>query len=60
MRRPPELAEDMADRIAAMRAYGATLTGIADRPHEEGVSAARGDDHWWPSSVRAVLNRRVA
>ncbi len=54
---PRSLPEDVADRITALRADGATLTGIADRLNGEGVPTARGGARWYPATVRAVLNR---
>ncbi len=55
---PRSLPDDVADRINAMRTEGATLTAIADRLNDEGVPTAKGGDRWWPSSVRAILNRQ--
>ena len=46
----PELRE----RIAAMRAAGITLQGIADELNAERVPTLRGGSHWRPSSVRTA------
>jgi peptidoglycan hydrolase-like protein with peptidoglycan-binding domain/DNA invertase Pin-like site-specific DNA recombinase len=50
----PELKE----RIAAMRANGLTLQGIADRLNAEGVPTLRGGEKWRPSSVQAAVGYR--
>ncbi|MGY1719291.1 recombinase family protein [Blastococcus sp. SYSU DS0552] len=55
---PRVLPDDVADRITELRQGGATLTAIADRLNGEGVPTAKGGDRWWPSSVRAILNRQ--
>ncbi len=47
----------VADRIRQLRSEGATLTAIADLLNEEEVSTATGKGHWFPATVRAVLNR---
>ena len=48
---PPELAE----RIRALRAGGATLQAICDTLNAEGVPTPRGGRYWRPTSLRAVL-----
>lgn len=55
--RPPQITDDVAQRAADLRATGLTLAEVADRLTAEGVPTARGGDRWWPSTVRAVLNR---
>ena len=55
--RPPEVTDDVAQRVVGLRATGATLAEIADRLTDDGVPTARGGDRWWPSTVRAVLAR---
>lgn len=55
---PRSLPDDVAQRINDLRQDGATLTAIADRLNLERVPTAKGGDRWWPSSVRAVLNRQ--
>ncbi len=53
---PRLLPDAVADRIRQLRSEGATLTAIADLLNEE-VSTATGKGHWFPATVRAVLNR---
>lgn len=48
---PPELAE----RIRALRAGGATLQAICDRLNADGIPTPRGGLAWRPSSLRAIL-----
>jgi DNA invertase Pin-like site-specific DNA recombinase len=55
--RPPEVTDDVAQRVIELRSTGATLAEIADRLTDDGVPTARGGDRWWPSTVRAVLAR---
>ncbi len=57
---PRTLPDDVADRITELRQGGATLTAIAARLNAEAVPTAKGGDRWWPSSVRAILNRQPA
>jgi DNA invertase Pin-like site-specific DNA recombinase len=44
--------------IAALRAGGMTLQGIADRLNAEGVPTLRGGKEWRPSSVQAAVGYR--
>jgi peptidoglycan hydrolase-like protein with peptidoglycan-binding domain/DNA invertase Pin-like site-specific DNA recombinase len=44
--------------IAALRANGMTLQGIADRLNAEGVPTLRGGQKWRPSSVQAAVGYR--
>jgi peptidoglycan hydrolase-like protein with peptidoglycan-binding domain/DNA invertase Pin-like site-specific DNA recombinase len=44
--------------IAALRADGMTLQGIADRLNAEGVPTLRGGQKWRPSSVQAAVGYR--
>lgn len=53
--RPVTLPEAVRDRIAADRAAGATLSGIARALTAEGVPTARGGAKWYPSTVAAVV-----
>jgi DNA invertase Pin-like site-specific DNA recombinase len=55
--RPRSLPDDVAERVATLRASGATLAAIADLFNAEGVPTARGGSRWHPATVRAVLNR---
>jgi peptidoglycan hydrolase-like protein with peptidoglycan-binding domain/DNA invertase Pin-like site-specific DNA recombinase len=49
---------ELKGRIAAMRANGLTLQGIADRLNAEGVPTLRGGEKWRPSSVQAAVGYR--
>ncbi len=55
--RPRSLPDDVAERVASLRADGATLASIAEQLNAEGVSTARGGARWHPATVRAVLHR---
>jgi DNA invertase Pin-like site-specific DNA recombinase len=46
--------DDIKQRIAAMRADGMTLQGIADVLNREGVPTLRGGTEWRPSSVQTA------
>lgn len=48
----------LSERIARMRAQGATLQAIADRLNEEGVPTVRGGAKWRHSSVQAATGYR--
>jgi len=52
---PPAISEELAARIRAMRAGGATLRAIAEALNAEGVPTSRGGAVWRPSSLQAVL-----
>jgi hypothetical protein len=54
---PREAPDDVAQRVAGLRAGGATLAAIAYRLNEERAPTARGGTCWHPATVRAVLNR---
>jgi hypothetical protein len=45
------------DRIRSERARGSSLGEIARRLDADHVQTAHGGAHWWPSTVRAVLER---
>lgn len=49
---------DLAKRIMALRAAGATLQAIADTLNDEGLPTPRGGATWRPSSVQTVLGYR--
>lgn len=55
--RPDSIAPELAERIRAMRAGGATLTAICDTLTSEGVPTARGGAVWRPSSIVRLLAR---
>ncbi len=49
---------ELAQRIQALRAAGATLQAIADTLNAEGVPTLRGGAQWRPSSVQAATGYR--
>ena len=55
--RPVSLPNEINERIRAERSSGATLAAIADGLNLDGISTAHGGRQWWPSAVRAVVNR---
>ncbi len=55
-RHATEFATQHGPRIMERRATGATLQDIATEFNRQGISAPRGRA-WWPSTVRAVLQR---
>jgi DNA invertase Pin-like site-specific DNA recombinase len=54
--RPRALPLSVVARVAADRAAGATLQGIADALTADGVATAHGGTCWRPSSVAGVLS----
>ena len=56
--RPRAIDEDVLERIRAARAAGKSLARIADELNSEGIPTAHGGAQWWPSTVRAALQRR--
>jgi Recombinase len=55
--RPRQLPAEVVDRIQAAHAAGQTPGGIARELNADRVPTAQGGRQWWPSTVRAVLNR---
>ena len=57
---PASVADDpeLSERIARMRAAGATLQAIADHLNTEGIPTVRGGARWRPSSVQAAAGYR--
>lgn len=53
--RPPSIPPELAARIRARRAEGATLQRICDELNAAGVATARGGACWRPGSLEAVL-----
>jgi DNA invertase Pin-like site-specific DNA recombinase len=53
--RPTDVAPELAQRIRAERASGATLRRIAQTLNEDGVPTPRGGSLWRPSSLEGVL-----
>jgi hypothetical protein len=52
---PPEVVA----RIRRERAQGGTLAEIAHALNRDGVPTGQGGRQWWPSTVRAILQRAV-
>jgi len=57
--RPRALAPELVARIRAERATGKSLARIAADLNANGTPTAHGGRRWWPSTVQAVLRRRV-
>ncbi len=55
--RKPAVPPEIAKRIHHERFAGKSLRQIADDLNAERVPTAHGGDRWWPSTVRAVLQR---
>jgi hypothetical protein len=55
--RKPSISPEIAKRIHHQRSAGKSLRQIADDLNAERVPTAHGGDRWWPSTVRAVLQR---
>ncbi len=53
--RPSSTPPQLAERIRALRAGGATLQGICDSLNAERIPTPRGGSHWRPSSLRAIV-----
>ena len=58
--RPQVLDDALVERIAAMRASGASLRTVAATLNDEDVPTAHGGAQWHASTVKAVLERREA
>ena len=58
--RPVLLPADVAERIAAAKEAGESLSAIARALNAEGVPTAHGGSQWHASTVRAVLSRGSA
>jgi len=58
--RPQVLDDALVERIAAMRASGASLRTVAATLNDEDVPTAHGGAKWHASTVKAVLERREA
>jgi len=55
--RRPGLPADLITRIRQQHAAGTSLAEIARTLNSDNVPTAQGGRQWWPSTVRAVLNR---
>jgi hypothetical protein len=51
------LPAEVVTRIRRERADGSTLAHIAERLNREGIPTGQGGRRWWPSTVRAILQR---
>jgi DNA invertase Pin-like site-specific DNA recombinase len=58
--RPASLPSDLVERLRAERAAGKSLAQIARDLNSSRTPTAHGGERWWPSTVRAVLQRRAA
>jgi hypothetical protein len=52
------VAPELVRRIRAERAAGKSLRQIARDLNASGTTTAHGGAQWWPSTIRAVLDRR--
>ncbi len=57
--RPRQVADALVDRIAGLRAEGASLRNIADRLNDEAVPTGHGGAAWHASTVKSLLDRRA-
>lgn len=55
--RKPAVSPEVAARIHRERSAGKSLRQIADDLNAERIPTAHGGEMWWPSTVRAVLQR---
>jgi hypothetical protein len=55
--RPGVLGDDLVEEIRAAHAAGGSLAQIARELNAAGTPTAHGGARWWPSTVRAVLDR---
>jgi len=55
--RPATLSPTLVDAIRAKRNAGQSLAQIARELNTAGTPTAHGGARWWPSTVRAVLDR---
>jgi hypothetical protein len=55
--RPRTLPSEVLERVEAAHSAGRSLGEIARELNADSVPTAQGGRQWWPSTVRAVLNR---
>jgi hypothetical protein len=55
--RPAVLSPELVEEIRAGRDAGQSLAQIARALNADGTPTAHGGTRWWPSTVRAVLDR---
>jgi hypothetical protein len=58
--RPRHVPEQVVERVEAAHTAGRSLGEIARELNADNVPTAQGGRQWWPSTVRAVLNRARA
>jgi hypothetical protein len=58
--RPRQVPEQVVERVKAAYIAGQSLGEIARTLNVDRVPTAQGGRQWWPSTVRAVLNRARA
>ncbi|HZE17550.1 MAG TPA: recombinase family protein, partial [Mycobacterium sp.] len=58
--RKPAVPPKIAKRIRDERSAGKSLRQIADDLTAEGIPTVHGGIRWWPSTIRAVLQRPSA
>ena len=55
--RPRQLSDRVVEQIQAAHTAGRSLGEIARELNADSVPTAQGGRQWWPSTIRAVLNR---
>jgi hypothetical protein len=55
--RPRQVPAQVVERVKAAHIAGRSLGQIARELNADNVPTAQGGRQWWPSTVRAVLNR---
>jgi hypothetical protein len=55
--RPRQVSQEVVERVEAAHTAGRSLCDIARELNADSVPTAQGGRQWWPSTVRAVLNR---
>src|SRR4051794_1806957 len=55
--RPAAVSPELVDEIRAKRHAGQSLAQIARDLNATGTPTAHGGNRWWPSTIRAVLDR---
>ena len=55
--RPRQVPEEVVERVKAARTAGRSLGEIARELNADNVPTSQGGRQWWPSTVRAVLER---
>jgi hypothetical protein len=55
--RPRQLPDHVVEQIKAAHTAGRSLGEIARELNADSVPTAQGGRQWWPSTIRAVLNR---